>query len=192
MGGREIGFLFGQYKRLRNQFTAGVLTGKSLRFGGSLARTEATGYGLLYFTQEMLRCLKNDSIEGKTIVVSGSGNVAIYAAQKAQQLGGKPIAMSDSAGYIIDRDGIKLDVVKQIKEVERAVSKSMRSGSPAPSTMRAAAASGPFPVIIALPCATQNELDLDRRQGVGCQRRPGRGRGREHAQHHGSHQLFPG
>ena len=151
VGGREIGFLFGQYKRLRNQFTAGVLTGKSLRFGGSLARTEATGYGLLYFTQEMLRCLKNDSIEGKTIVVSGSGNVAIYAVQKAQQLGGKPIAMSDSAGYIIDRDGIRLDVVKQIKEVERGRIKEYAERVPAPSTMRAAAASGPSPVISRCP-----------------------------------------
>ena len=161
VGGREIGFLFGQYKRLRNQFTAGVLTGKSLRFGGSLARTEATGYGLLYFTQEMLRCLKNDSIEGKTIVVSGSGNVAIYAVQKAQQLGGKPIAMSDSAGYIIDRDGIKLDVVKQIKEVERGRIKEYAERVPGAEYHEGCRGIWTIPCDIALPCATQNELDLD-------------------------------
>ena len=118
VGGREIGYLFGQYKRLCNRFT-GVLTGKGVLFGGSLARTEATGYGLLYFTEEMLRCMREDSVSGKTIVVSGSGNVAIYAVEKATQMGGKVIAMSDSQGYIVDEDGIKLDVIKQIKEVER-------------------------------------------------------------------------
>lgn len=117
-GAREIGYMFGQYKRLRNEFT-GVLTGKALSYGGSLARTEATGYGLLYFTEEMMNVMKNDTVKGKTIVVSGSGNVAIYATEKATQLGGKVVALSDSNGYIYDPNGINLDVVKQIKEVER-------------------------------------------------------------------------
>lgn len=115
VGAREVGYLFGQYKKLTNEFT-GVLTGKGLSFGGSLARTEATGYGLLYFTQEMLACMKNDSIAGKTVVISGSGNVAIYATQKAQELGAKVVALSDSNGYVYDAEGIKLDVVKQIKK----------------------------------------------------------------------------
>ena len=118
VGAREVGFLYGQYKRLRNEFT-GVLTGKGLSYGGSLARTEATGYGLCYYTQEMLKSLKNDSFAGKTVVVSGSGNVAIFANEKATQLGAKVVAMSDSNGYIYDPNGIDLDVVKQIKLVER-------------------------------------------------------------------------
>ena len=118
VGGREVGYLFGQYKRLRNEFT-GVLTGKGLSFGGSLARTEATGYGLCYLTAEMLRYMKQDSFEGKTVVISGSGNVAIYAAEKATQLGATVVALSDSNGYIHDPKGVDLDVVKQIKEVER-------------------------------------------------------------------------
>ena len=111
VGGREIGYLFGQYKRLRNEFS-GVLTGKGLTYGGSLARTEATGYGLCYFTEEMLSCMKNDSFKGKTVVVSGSGNVAIYANQKATELGAKVVAMSDSNGYVYDPNGIDLAVVK--------------------------------------------------------------------------------
>ena len=118
VGAREIGFMYGQYKRLRNEFT-GVLTGKGLTYGGSLARTEATGYGLCYFTQEMLKNMANTSFEGKTVVISGSGNVAIYATQKATELGGKVVALSDSKGYVYDPNGINLDVVKQIKEVER-------------------------------------------------------------------------
>ena len=117
VGAREIGFLFGQYKRLRNEFT-GVLTGKGLSYGGSLARTEATGYGLCYFTKEMLAD-NGMSFEGQTVVVSGSGNVAIYANEKATSFGAKVIAMSDSNGYIVDKNGIDLAVVKQIKEVER-------------------------------------------------------------------------
>ena len=117
VGGREIGYMFGQYKRLRNEFT-GVLTGKGLTYGGSLARTEATGYGLCYFVREMLAA-KNDSFKGKTVVISGSGNVAIYATQKATELGAKVVALSDSSGYIYDKNGINLDVIKQIKEVER-------------------------------------------------------------------------
>ncbi len=160
VGGREIGYLFGQYKRLRNQFT-GVLTGKSLRFGGSLARTEATGYGLLYFTQEMLRCLKQDSVEGKTIVVSGSGNVAIYAVEKAQALGGRVIAMSDSQGYIVDEGGIRLDVVKQIKEVERGRIREYAERVPGARYVEGCRGIWSLPCDIALPCATQNELDLE-------------------------------
>ncbi|MBR3302095.1 MAG: NADP-specific glutamate dehydrogenase, partial [Firmicutes bacterium] len=118
VGAREIGYLFGQYKRLANEYT-GVLTGKGLTYGGSLARTQATGYGLCYFTDEMLKCMKNDSFKDKIVVISGSGNVAIYACEKAQTLGAKVVAMSDSNGYVYDADDIKLDVVKQIKEVER-------------------------------------------------------------------------
>lgn len=117
-GAREIGYMFGQYKRIRNEFT-GVLTGKGLSYGGSLARTEATGYGLCYYTSEMIKCMKNETFAGKTVVVSGSGNVAIYATEKATELGGKVVALSDSNGYVYDPNGINLDVVKQIKEVER-------------------------------------------------------------------------
>ncbi|MGM9626256.1 MAG: NADP-specific glutamate dehydrogenase, partial [Eubacteriales bacterium] len=116
-GAREIGYMFGQYKRLQNEFT-GVLTGKGIPYGGSLARTQATGYGLCYFTDEMLKA-NGKSFEGQTVVISGSGNVAIYACEKATELGAKVVAMSDSNGYIYDADGIKLDVVQQIKEVER-------------------------------------------------------------------------
>lgn len=158
VGAREIGFLFGQYKRIRNEFT-GVLTGKGLTYGGSLARTEATGYGLLYFTEEMLNCMKNDSIKGKTVVISGSGNVAIYATEKAQTLGAKVVALSDSSGYVYDKDGIKLDVVKQIKEVERG-----RISEYANRVVGAVYTPGckgiwTIPCDVALPCATQNELD---------------------------------
>ncbi len=158
VGAREVGYLFGQYKKLRNEFT-GVLTGKGLAFGGSLARTEATGYGLLYFTEEMLSCMKNDSVKDKTIVISGSGNVAIYATEKAQQLGGKVVALSDSNGYVYDPNGIQLDVVKQIKEVERG-----RISEYADRVSGAVYTSGckgiwTIPCDIALPCATQNEID---------------------------------
>jgi len=118
VGGREIGYLFGQYKRLRNRYDAGVLTGKGLGFGGSLARTEATGYGTVLFAQSMLGT-KGDSLEGKTVAVSGSGNVAIYAVEKLQALGGKAVTISDSSGYVVDEAGIDLDLLKQVKEVER-------------------------------------------------------------------------
>ena len=118
VGGREVGYMFGQYKRLTNSFQGGMLTGKGLTFGGALARTEATGYGLCYFTQAMME-RNGKSIAGKTVVVSGSGNVAIYAVQKITEMGAKVVAMSDSNGYIYDPDGIKLDVVTQLKEVER-------------------------------------------------------------------------
>lgn len=160
VGGREIGYLFGQYKRLCNRFT-GVLTGKGILFGGSLARTEATGYGLLYFTEEMLRCMRKDTIAGKTVVVSGSGNVAIYAVEKATQLGGKVIAMSDSQGYILDEDGIKLDVIKQIKEVERGRIREYAKRVPGSRFVDGCRGIWRIPCQVALPCATQNELDLE-------------------------------
>ncbi len=156
VGGREIGYMFGQYKRLRNEFS-GVLTGKGLTYGGSLARTEATGYGLCYFTEEMLNHY-GESFKGKTVVVSGSGNVAIYATEKATELGGKVIALSDSNGYIVDENGINLDVVKQIKEVERGRIKEYAERVPGSKYFEG---KGIWSVKcdIALPCATQNELD---------------------------------
>ncbi len=160
VGGREIGYLFGQYKRLRNEFT-GVLTGKGLPFGGSLARTEATGYGLCYFTEEMLHCMKNDSFKGKTTVISGSGNVAIYAAEKAMAFGAKVVAMSDSCGYVYDKDGIKLDIVKDIKEVRRGRIKEYAERVPGAEYHEGCRGIWTLPCDIALPCATQNELDGD-------------------------------
>ncbi len=158
VGGREIGYLFGQYKRLRNEFT-GVLTGKGLSYGGSLARTQATGYGLLYFTEEMLSCMKKDSVKGKTIVISGSGNVAIYAAEKAMQLGGKVVAMSDSNGYVYDKNGIQLPVVQQIKEVERGRIREYAQRVEGAVYTEGCHGIWSIPCDIALPCATQNELD---------------------------------
>ena len=157
-GAREIGFMFGQYKRLRNEFT-GVLTGKGLTYGGSLARTEATGYGLCYFVEEMLKCMKNDSFEGKTVVISGSGNVAIYANQKATELGGKVVAMSDSNGYIVDKNGIDLAVVKQIKEVERGRIKEYVSRVKGAEYFEGCSGIWTVKCDIALPCATQNEIN---------------------------------
>ena len=158
VGAREIGYLYGQYKRIRNEFT-GVLTGKGLSYGGSLARTEATGYGLCYYTAEMLKCMKNDSFEGKTVVVSGSGNVAIYATEKATELGGKVVALSDSNGYIYDPNGIKLDVVKQIKEVERGRIKEYVNRVEGATYTEGCKGIWTIKCDIALPCATQNELD---------------------------------
>ncbi len=158
VGAREIGFMFGQYKRLQNEFT-GVLTGKKLTFGGSLARTEATGYGVCYFTKEMLAS-KGESFEGKRVVISGSGNVAIYATQKATQLGGKVVALSDSNGYVVDDEGIDLDVVRQIKEVERGRIKEYAVRVPRAKYYEGRGIWN-VPCDIALPCATQNELDLD-------------------------------
>lgn len=157
-GAREIGYMFGQYKRLRNEFT-GVLTGKGLSYGGSLARTEATGYGCCYFTDEMLKCMKNESFEGKTVVISGSGNVAIYATEKATQLGGKVVALSDSNGYIYDPNGVNLDVVKQIKEVERGRIKEYCNRVEGAEYHEGCSGIWNIPCDIALPCATQNELD---------------------------------
>lgn len=158
VGGREIGFMYGMYKKIRNEFT-GVLTGKGLSYGGSLARTEATGYGLLYFTQEMLKSMKNDSMAGKTVVISGSGNVAIYATQKATQLGAKVVALSDSNGYIHDPNGVNLDVVKQIKEVERKRIKEYVNRVEGATYTEGCKGIWTIPCDIALPCATQNELD---------------------------------
>jgi len=157
VGGREIGYLFGQYKKIKNIFH-GVLTGKGLTYGGSLARTEATGYGCVYFCNEMLKD-KNTGFEGKKVVISGSGNVAIYAAQKAASLGAKVIAMSDSSGYIHDPDGIKLDLVKRLKEVERKRISEYVSEVKGAKYTEGCIGIWTIPCEIALPCATQNELD---------------------------------
>ena len=157
VGGREIGYLFGQYKRIKNMFH-GVLTGKGLFYGGSLARTEATGYGCVYFCDEMLHDLKT-GFEGKKVAISGSGNVAIYAAQRAASLGAKVVAMSDSAGYIHDADGIKLDVVKRLKEVERKRISEYASEVKGAKYVEGCMGIWNVPCDIALPCATQNELD---------------------------------
>ncbi len=163
VGAREIGYLFGQYRRIRNTYEAGVLTGKGLTYGGSLARKEATGYGLIYFMQEMLNA-NGLNLTGKTVIISGSGNVAIYACEKAQQCGAKVVAMSDSNGCIYDKDGIRLDVVKEIKEVKRgrikeyltsvpeAVYYENNGSTPAVYTIKAD---------IALPCATENDINLE-------------------------------
>ena len=158
VGGREIGFLYGQYKRLRNEFT-GVLTGKGLTYGGSLARTEATGYGLCYLTREMLRVMKNESFNGKRVVISGSGNVALYAAQKATALGATVVAMSDSSGYIYDEAGVDIEVMKQLKEVERKRISEYVKVRPNAVFTPDCRKIWETPCDIALPCATQNELD---------------------------------
>ena len=157
-GAREIGYMYGQYKRLRNEFT-GVLTGKGLTYGGSLARKEATGFGLCYFVDEMLRCMKKESFKGKTAVVSGSGNVAIYANQKATELGAKVVAMSDSNGYIYDPKGIDLAVVKQIKEVERGRIKEYANRVKGAEYHEGCSGIWTVKCDIALPCATQNEIN---------------------------------
>ena len=158
VGGREIGYLFGQYKRIRNAYE-GVLTGKGLNFGGSLARTEATGYGLLYFTDAMLKA-NGKSIAGSTIAISGAGNVAIYACQKAQQLGGKVVTMSDSTGWIYDPEGIDVSLLKEVKEVKRARLTEYAAQRPSAQYHEGR---GVWSVKcdIALPCATQNELHLE-------------------------------
>ena len=161
VGAREIGFLFGQYRRVHGSYDAGVLTGKGLAFGGSLVRTEATGYGLCYLTEEMLRCMKNDSFKGKTVVISGSGNVAIFACQKATELGGKVVALSDSNGYIYDPNGINLDVVKDIKLNRRARIKVYADEVPGSVYTEGFRNIWNTPCDIALPCATQNEIDAD-------------------------------
>ncbi len=159
VGGREVGFMYGQYKRLRNEFT-GVLTGKGLKWGGSLVRTEATGYGLTYIVEEMLKD-KGESIAGKKVVMSGSGNVAIYAVEKVQQLGGKVITMSDSSGWIHDPAGIKLDIVKDIKEVKRGRIKEYVTKVKTAKYAEAGQGGGVWSVAgdIAMPNATQNELN---------------------------------
>ena len=158
VGGREIGYLYGQYKKLTTRYE-GVLTGKGLTYGGSLARTQATGYGLVYFVDEILKT-KGDSLNGKTIVVSGSGNVAIYATEKALQLGGKVVALSDSTGWVYDKDGIDLDAVKEIKEVKRGRIREYTDYRPN-AEYHDGKGIWSIPCDIALPCATQNELNAD-------------------------------
>ena len=157
VGAREIGYLYGQYKRITGLYE-GVLTGKGLTWGGSLARKEATGYGLCYFTQAMME-RNGKSIAGKTVVVSGSGNVAIYAVQKITEMGAKVVAMSDSNGYIYDPDGIKLDVVKQLKEVERKRIKEYVKAVPTATYTEGCSGIWTIPCQISLPCATQNEIN---------------------------------
>ena len=157
-GAREIGYMFGQYKRIRGLYE-GVLTGKGLSYGGSLARTEATGYGLLYFTDEMLKC-NGKSIKGATIAVSGAGNVAIYAIQKAQQIGAKVVTASDSTGWIYDKDGIDVELLKEVKEVKRARLTEYAAARPS-AEYHEGRGVWSIPVDIALPCATQNELHLE-------------------------------
>ncbi len=157
-GAREIGYMFGQYKKIRGTYE-GVLTGKGLSYGGSLARTEATGYGLLYMTEELLKC-NNSNIAGKTIAVSGAGNVAIYAIQKAQQLGAKPVTCSDSTGWIYDPEGIDVELLKEVKEVKRARLTEYAAARPSAEYHEGR---GVWSVKcdVALPCATQNELHLE-------------------------------
>ncbi|MBV0893909.1 NADP-specific glutamate dehydrogenase [Microbacterium sp. NC79] len=156
VGGREIGYMFGQYKRITNRYESGVLTGKGIGWGGSLVRTEATGYGAVYFVREMLKA-SNDSFEGKRVVISGSGNVAIYAVEKVHQLGGKVVAMSDSSGYIVDENGIDVALVKEIKEVRRGrISEYVAERE---ATFVEKGSIWDVACDIALPCATQNELD---------------------------------
>ncbi len=157
VGGREIGYLFGQYKRIRDEHV-GVLTGRGLTYGGSLVRTEATGYGLVYITEEALHS-KGDDLKGKTVVISGSGNVAIYACQKAQQLGAKVVTMSDSNGYVYDPNGIDLSVVKQIKEVDRGRIKEYEERVKGAEYHEGCKGVWTVKCDVALPCATQNELD---------------------------------
>ena len=163
VGGREVAYMFGQYKRIRDEFT-GVLTGKGLTFGGSLARTEATGYGLCYFTQEALKTLKNDSFKGKTVAVSGAGNVAIYCIQKVHQLGGKVVTCSDSTGWIYDPEGIDVALLKEVKEVKRArltEYAAQRKSAEYHEKKNGEHGVWQYKVDIALPCATQNELNLE-------------------------------
>ena len=158
-GAREIGFMFGQYKRLRNEWS-GVLTGKGLTYGGSLARTEATGFGLCYFTNEMLKA-NGKSFKDQTVVISGSGNVAIYATKKATEFGAKVVALSDSNGYVYDPDGIELEIVQQIKEVERGRIKEYVDRTSHKNATYTEGCKGIWSIKcdIALPCATQNEID---------------------------------
>ena len=158
VGAREIGYLFGQYKRIVNAYEGAVLTGKPLGFGGSLARKEATGYGVMYFASEMLK-EKNDSLKGKRIVVSGSGNVAIYAAEKAMELGATVIAMSDSNGYVVDKDGMDLDLLKEIKEVKRGRIKEYAEQKSGAVYTEGSAGIWTVKCDCAFPCATQNELN---------------------------------
>lgn len=159
VGAREIGYLFGQYKRITNRYESGVLTGKSPLWGGALVRREATGYGAVYFAQEMLK-VRHDSLEGKTCIVSGSGNVAIYAIEKLQMLGAKVIACSDSNGYIYDKNGLNLDTIKQLKEINRARISAYLHHHPHAAYVEAGNI-WDVPCALAFPCATQNELNGD-------------------------------
>ncbi|GAA0492342.1 NADP-specific glutamate dehydrogenase [Salinibacillus aidingensis] len=160
VGAREIGYMFGQYKRMRGAFEAGVLTGKGLDYGGSLGRTEATGYGTVYFVEEMLKD-KGYEFEGSTVVVSGSGNVSIYAMEKAMEFGAKVVACSDSSGYIYDQNGINLDTIKQLKEVENKRIYEYKNEHPDAVFVEGCSGIWSIPCDIALPCATQNELDRE-------------------------------
>jgi glutamate dehydrogenase (NADP+) len=160
VGGREIGYMYGQYKKIKNAYEAGVLTGKGLTYGGSLVRTEATGYGLVYFTEAMLQD-KGMSFIGKTVVVSGSGNVAIYAVEKATELGARVVALSDSSGYIYDPNGVDLDTIKRIKEVERKRISEYLNEHPHAKYYEGCRNIWSIRCDIALPCATQNELDIE-------------------------------
>ena len=159
VGGRELGFLFGQYKRITNRYESGVLTGKGITWGGSLVRTEATGYGTVLFAQEMLRT-RGESLDGLRVGVSGSGNVAIYAIEKAQQLGARVLTFSDSSGYVVDEDGVDLDLLKEIKEVRRGRVADYVTERPA-ARLISGGSVWDVPVDVALPCATQNELPVD-------------------------------
>jgi len=160
VGAREVAYMYGQYKRIVNQFEAGVITGKGLTFGGSLARTQATGYGLCYYAQEALKHLKNDSFEGKKVIVSGSGNVAQYAAEKCTQLGGKVIAMSDSQGYVVDAEnGIDLPKLFDIKQKRRARISVYADEVPTATYVEGCKNIWKVPCDIAMPCASQNEMD---------------------------------
>ena len=160
VGGREIGYMYGYYKKLRGANDQGVLTGKGLTYGGSLARTQATGYGLVYFTEEMLKD-NGTSFAGKTVVISGSGNVAIYANEKATELGAKVVAMSDSNGYIYDENGINLDIVKEIKEVKRGRIKEYVEQVPSAKYVEGCRKIWEVKCDIALPCATQGEINKE-------------------------------
>lgn len=160
VGAREVGYLYGQYKKICNE-SVGVMTGKGLSFGGSLTRTEATGYGLCYYTEEALKTLKNTDFKNKTVVISGSGNVSIYACEKAKNLGAKVVAMSDSNGYIYDEKGIDLDLIKQIKEVKRGRIKEYLETHKDAKYSENSKDIWKIKCDIALPCATQNELDLE-------------------------------
>lgn len=159
VGGREIGYLFGQYKRIRDEHV-GVLTGRGISYGGSLARKEATGYGLVYITEEALNA-RGDSFKGKTVIISGSGNVAIYACEKAQSLGAKVVAMYDSDGYVYDPEGIRLDIMKEIKEVKRGRIKEYASKVKSAKYSEGCKGIWTIPCDIALPCAIQNEIDAE-------------------------------
>ena len=163
VGSREIGYMFGRYRRINNKFS-GAITGKATSIGGSLVRTQATGYGLMYFTEEMLRAIKGEKVEGKTAVVSGSGNVAIYAAEKLEQMGARVVAMSDSEGYIHDPKGISLALIKEIKEENRQRISVYAERLPHAEYREGRAGIWKIPCEIALPCATENELDLDSAQ----------------------------